>query len=980
MDPYAIMFDPDRCIGCQTCITSCKLTHRLGPGQFRNDIVFTYSEASQRLGFFYQLCQHCERPACVRSCGTWPRAIEKRGTDGVVVIHREYCVGCMNCVEACPFGMMSFEPLENKADKCDLCVGLIDRIKEPACVSHCPGYALSFGTKEMLIEQAQKDGRGILNFDHPGQNPSIIYLKPLRFSYNAGKNEIVPFPRLKQKWFSILKSEAKSILMKNLAPHVRVEEFPFHPKISPFETDRVERAGCTMCFNSCSLLFYIKDGKVIHITGNPNDTSTKGKLCSKGLNNLITYNNRYRLTRALKRIGERGEGNYVEIDYDEALEEFAEKLKRVRETYDPESLAIYTTTRSSYLQQRGLAPIFARAFGTPNFAGSAPLCDTAMDQAFTLFQGGRSGNIYSEDDLGIATFHLILGDNMAETRIVNFGLINHCRLKNRAKLVVVDPRMGNTAAKADKWLPIRPGTDMALALAMAYHIIKKNLVNKEFVEKWVEGYDKVKQFILEKQYTPEWAQPITDIPAEEIKQLAEEYASAERSVIFASRGIAQHSNGVQTIRALMILPAVTGHWGKKGAGIQMSTSGKMLGISGQESPEGIRRPGISLNPVGWIEAICTGKPYPIKAMIWAGNPCGLWPGLYRLKDGLKNLEVIAHLDIWRNDTSYASDYVFPSAHGVECGEINRSTEDRKAMWIPKLIDPPGDARPQTYFWVELAKRFGMGHILKEEYKDTARFFESEMRASPLAKGVTIKRMMEAPKGFVRMPLLADDSEEIDTMYLECSVYPGDGKGRRIPTPSGKLELWTEAMEKKFNEIGLSALPEFYSERDQLIDLPHLHYLQHDSEERTPSPFWNYACYTSPVKIVERQAERHKEYDTELISGDPPAPHFHSWLHHIWQAWEMRRDLFVHMHPEKAKAIGVSTGDRVIIENQRGAIEAVAWVHPGIRLNAVYIPQGWGEKQPFSQWKSVNWLMPYDQRCPISDQANVKITLCRVRKA
>jgi len=108
-----------------------------------------------------------------------------------------------------------------------------------------------------------------------------------------------------------------------------------------------------------------------------------------------------------------------------------------------------------------------------------------------------------------------------------------------------------------------------------------------------------------------------------------------------------------------------------------------------EADLGKIKPGVSKSPVGWFEAIRTEKPYPIKAIIWAGNPYVLWPGLSRLKDALKNVEVIAHLEIWKNDTSLVSDYVFPSAHGVEYGEINRSTEDRRALWIQKMIDPPG---------------------------------------------------------------------------------------------------------------------------------------------------------------------------------------------------------------------------------------------------------------------------------------------------
>jgi anaerobic selenocysteine-containing dehydrogenase/Fe-S-cluster-containing dehydrogenase component len=971
----SLLFDPERCTGCMTCVTACKLVHRLRWRQFRNWVFWAYAgeTGNGRLEFSFKTCQQCERPACVRACGTNPKALRRREEDGLVVVDKNLCTGCQHCVRACPYGAMGFDYAGNVADKCDLCLDFPEM--GPNCARHCVGHALKFGETKDLLAQATGEGRTVRNLDHAGQKPSFLYLEPLR---SPGEKETIPFPKEQKVWIESLKIETTLVFREALARGRGIEDFPYGQKIPPFQADQVLSGGCSMCFNACSALFYIRNGRIVNITGNPKDPTTRGRLCSKGLNHVIMYNSRYRLTKALKRIGERGGGKFAEVPYDEALAEFAAKLKKVRERYGPESLGIYTPTRSSYLQQRGMAPFFAKAYGTPNFSGSAPLCDTALDIAFALFQGGRSGNSYLEDDLGSATFYLVVGENMAETRPVNFGLINDCRLKNKARMVVVDPRQTVTASKADLWLPIRPGTDMALALAMAHHLISRGLVNQDFIGQWVEGYERVKDFILQKGYTPEWAASLTDIPADRIRQVAEEYARAELATIFASRGLAQHANAVQTIRAFMILAAITGQWGRKGATVQMSSSGKMLGTSLSEADLGKNKPGIAKSPLGWFDAVATGKPYPLKALIWAGNPFGLWPGLSRFKEGLKNLEVIAHLEIWKNDTSFVSDYVFPSAHGVEYGEVNRSTEDRRALWIRKMIDPPGDARPDLYFWVELGKKFGLQESLKEKFKDSAFFFDSEMRASQLVKGITVKRMMESPKGFLRMPLPDEQAEEIETLYLEGSAYPGDPQGRRIPTPSGKLEIWTEALEAKFRELGMTALPEFYSEPEQLIPLPHLRQ-ENPDVGRTPSPFWNKSCYAARVKITDPEQALASEGDLELITACPPVPHFHSWCNFFWQAWEMWPDLFAHIHTDKARSLGIKTGDRVVVENSRGRIEAVAWVHPGIRKSAVYVPIGWGERNPFARWKGVNWLLPHDQRDPISDQST-KTTLCRVRKA
>jgi anaerobic selenocysteine-containing dehydrogenase len=249
-----------------------------------------------------------------------------------------------------------------------------------------------------------------------------------------------------------------------------------------------------------------------------------------------------------------------------------------------------------------------------------------------------------------------------------------------------------------------------------------------------------------------------------------------------------------------------------------------------------------------------------------------------------------------------------------------------------------------------------------------------------SKGMTVKRLRANPRGWLRGPLPEEDSEEMDTIGLEGTVYPGDPQGRRFLTPSGKLEIWTDELEKKFNQVGLSALPEFYSEPEQLIDLPYLEYESTDAEEGVPLPFVANPVNTSRVRIVNNPRDERKEYDTELVTGRPPAAQFHAWTHWLWQPQQMWPDLFAQIHPEKATKIGVKDGDRVVIESPRGRIEAIAWVFPGIRKSTIYVPMGWGEKQPYNPWYGVNWLMPKDNRCPISDQVNFKATLCRVSKA
>ena len=182
------------------------------------------------------------------------------------------------------------------------------------------------------------------------------------------------------------------------------------------------------------------------------------------------------------------------------------------------------------------------------------------------------------------------------------------------------------------------------------------------------------------------------------------------------------------------------------------------------------------------------------------------------------------------------------------------------------------------------------------------------------------------------------------------------------------------------------MPEFYSEREQLMDLPYFQRTEGDDTASVLSPFYKVPTHANKGKIVAPGNQspgielRAQGFDTELVTGRPPAPHFHSWTHYFWQAQEMWPDLYVQIHPDRAKEHGIEDGTRVRIETSHGEIEAVAWLHAGIRPTAVFIPIGWGERQPFHPWRSVNFLTDKTQRDPISDQTNLKTLLCRISPA
>ncbi|MBI4081571.1 MAG: molybdopterin-dependent oxidoreductase [Candidatus Lambdaproteobacteria bacterium] len=983
MGRLALMIDLERCTGCKSCEVACKQEHGLGPGAYRNRVVWLGEPGRPGLDFLTVTCQQCERPACLRACPVNPKAIAKDEATGVVRVAESRCTGCGECVLACPYGAMGYDPALHRAVKCDLCADRRAAGRGPACAAVCPGRAIRFGERDPLLAEARAEGRRPVEHDPFLLDPATVYLD--RLARGAGPAAATPVPLAPPERRAPAVSDGALGRAPFAAQAVRP---PYQVAREARQPDRILPGGCTFCFNCCTTMVHLQGDRVVQITGNEDDPVLGGRVCPKSQLGVQLHGNPHRLTTPLKRVGKRGAGRFEPISWEQALGEIAERLGAVRETWGPEALGIFAGTRTGVITKQGYIRLFGQLWGTPNVEGTDPFCATGKTIAYELVQGRvGSGNSYTPGDLGSAALYLFIGDNQAETRPVYFGMINDWRLRNGARMVVVDPRRTVTAGKADRWLPIRPGTDLALGLAMLHHIFAQGLHDEPFCRANVLGWERWRAFIAERGYTPEWAAPITDLPAAEMRALAEEVARAEGCVIFASRGINQHTNAVQTNRVLMALAAVTGNWGRRGGAFFNMTAG--LPIAPDAPPERQRtpqQPKVRRNPTGWTEAMLHGRPYPLKALIACNNPMSNWPGQAEARRAFAALELLVHIELFPNETSAHADYVLPAATGIEQGDIGRSNDDRRVVWVDKMIEPPGEARGDAWIWVELARRFGFEDVLPERYKDPAVFWDEVLTRNPQLRGCTQRRLHSVPYRWVRIPVAAEDAPEQETLYLEGTTAFGAGPGRRFPTPSGKLEFWSEAQEAMFRAVGLSALPEFYSEREQLVDLPHVAFTEDDAAQGTLSPFHKTPTASSPARLVAAAPDgpgaklRARGYDLELVTGRPPAPHFHSWTHYLWQAQEMWPDLYAQIHPDRARALGIADGDLVRVATAHGAIEARAWLNAGLRPTTVFVPIGWGERQPYHPWRSVNFLTDKTQRDPVSDQTNLKTLLCRVSRA
>ncbi len=972
----ALMIDLERCTGCKSCEAACKQTNALGPNSYRNRVMWFDQQQPDdepslpRLDFLTVTCQQCERPACLRACPVYPKAISKDPVSGVVSINENRCTGCGECALSCPYGAIGYNAEQHHAIKCDLCADRRARDLGPACALVCPTRAISFNNRAELLEQAQREQREILGTDHFLQQPATIYLRrPRDVTANASASPELSTPALM--------SDHQSRI--SLKPEIASGSYRRSEKSELNQLpERIVPGGCNICFNGCPIKFHLRGDKVVNIYGNDEDPVFQGRVCPKSQMTLQMYNNPHRLTTPLKRVGKRGSDKFKAISWNQALSEIAHKLSKVRDQYGSEALAIQSGSRTGVLNIIGAIPMFARLWGTANVAATEPYCDMGKSIALSLTQGsGMMASVYTEEDIGSAGAYVYIGDNQAETRPVNFGMTNDWRLKNGTKMIVVDPRLTATASKADAWLPIRSGTDMALGLGIIHYLFSNDLHDQAFCEQWIVGWREWRDFVSDQGYDLDWTARVTDLEVSQIEMLAQTIAGADGCMIFLSRGINQHTNSTQTNRVFMFVAAITGNWGRRSGGYFNVSS--EINWKAPKLPKDRRpwtRAAIGKNPSDWMTAMLDGDPYPIKALITSNNPLAQWPNQNHARRAVQALDLVVHMELFKNATSRYADYVLPMASGIEKGGTSRFAEDRRIVWNDRLIDPPGEAKSDHWFWIELGKKFGFGDLLKDDYKNPRKLWDEVLvAATPDLADATTERLTSLPNRTVRLPFFESKNGELDPVYVTEAMKQNPDAGLNYPTPSGKLEFWTPEQDRKFEAMGLSALPEFYTEVEQLVSLPHIKY----GERPVASSFYDRETLVYPGRIVNEHVTRDAAFDTELVTGRPPAPHFHSWTHYFWQAQEMWPDLYCQIHPQKAATIGVKDGEPVAIETANGSLVARAWLHRGIRPSSVFIPIGWDEQQPYHPSSSVNHLTGV-RLDPISQQANLKTHLCRVKKA
>ena len=698
------------------------------------------------------------------------------------------------------------------------------------------------------------------------------------------------------------------------------------------------KSTCRSCHGSCGVIATVENGRLIHLEGNP-ESPTWGTMCAKGLASIQEVYNPNRLTYPLKRKGERGGGEWERISWEEVLEIITEKMRESIAQYGARSIAICQGTGRGYNRYTFR---FARSIGTPNLGVPADFCYGPRMAVFGMMVGGRLYCDYHGWGGEYPKTQISWGKQLEITNADGEMAVWFLDSLEKAEyLILIDPRATRMASRADLWLRVRPGTDAALALGMLNVIVNEELYDKEFVESWTYGFDKLRERVQE--YPPERAAETTWIPEDKIVQAARIFAAEKPGCIQIGESLEASNNSTQTLRAIVCLMAVTGNIERPGSMVNWVPPD-----TGPMEDFAIEVPAPKGTPVGADEFRLLGQPpiaichmhtlfrqlkegtSPIHVMHLQGtNPLLAYPNTRQVKEGLLSVDFLSVADLYMSPTAEYADVVLPVAHWLETDDILDMHPRFMIGAINKVVDPPGEAWPDNKIFNELGKRMAPEYW----FNNVEEMLNYELRKANITWNE-----------FRDMGFLAKMGKDQPYYKYKTDYWR---KGGGFPTTTGKVELYSTLME----ELGYDPMP-YYREPNE-------------------SP------YSTP--------ELAEEYPYILSTGGRQPYYFHSQYRQV--PWLRERQPFpiVQIHPETAEGLGIREGDWVWIETPRGRIKQVAQLFAGMDSRLIVAQASWWypeEPGPdHGLWKSnanilTNNDPPYD---PAMGSTTFRALLCKVYK-
>lgn len=688
----------------------------------------------------------------------------------------------------------------------------------------------------------------------------------------------------------------------------------------------VYKSQCYICNSGCDALVFEKEGRVIRVEGDPSSPITKGTLCCKGLASKEQLYSPDRLLHPLKRLGERGSGQWARISWDEALDTAAEKFQALERTHGPDSVVLATGTKRGTWCDYFMR--FANAWGKQFTSTGWAQCAVPRQLAGLMVLGGVAAEC---PDFSNSDCLLVWGTNPVNNW-PHHALAMMEGWSKGAPLIVVDSELRETASKADIWLQPRPGTDSALALGFLNVIINEGLYDKDFVDRWCNGFDELRVRVQE--YPLEKVEKITWVPREKIREAARLYATRKPACMMHSCAIEQNADTMSSTLATVIMTAITGNLDIPGGNLfPMFQNLRGRGDSDYTlkhliTPERESRilgaaefPLLSSNACMMYpsahnatlwKTILSGEPYPIRGMYIHGTNLRVNVANSRQVDeALASLDFILASDIMMNPTVAWADIVLPATTWIERDEVTAHQQASiNEIQMGQTVVRLGECRTNYAIINDLARRLGVKKMFPPESDEP--FFDFMLEKT----GLTWKELKES--GGHRFP----------DRYRK---YEANG----FSTPSRKVELANSRM----GERGMDPLPG-YREPDE-----------------------------SPLSTPELAAD----YPLILTTGGRVSMYRHSEGRNIAVLRDLMPNPLMSIHPLTARGLKIANGDAVVVETPRGAMEARACWTEGIHPGVVQLPSHWADHQ------NVNVILDNEQSAPYVGSAQLRCQLCRVKK-
>lgn len=732
---------------------------------------------------------------------------------------------------------------------------------------------------------------------------------------------------------------------------------------------------CNMCGGQSGIMVHVVDGTVDKIEPNhwnPNNYSNisddffdgyteeygcaeGGAICLKGNAGIMTLYDPDRVKMPLKRTNPDksfdADPRWEEISWDQALGEITAKLRELRDGGEGHKLLWISEDHSfTHIQDD-----FCELYGSPNYSNHSNLCDVSRKASFKTVMGDERPLA----DFIESRYIMLFGWNPTSAiKWVYLPRILTRAVERGARLVVVDPYLSDTAAKAHEWVSIRPGTDGALALALAHVIVRDRLYDKEFIATWTSGFDEYSAYLADK--TPDWAEEITTIPAATIERLAAELATTRPALVDTWSGPGQHSNAVQGGRAIALLNALIGTWDTPG-GMMIPDKRGNKHMSAQPDTVAEKTLGeprfdqLDTYPLGHKSGVYarmftnlldrTGPYQPKMMMCVFQNPVMAVPGGSNVAEALARLETLVVVDTMLSETAMLADYVLPGTTFLERYDLNSHWVTWPALGLRQPVVKPIFGQPAEYeILAELGRRLGL------EDADGKEFF----RIGPLS-GQPIDDLTAWYEDFLSNELVHGAPgitlEELKSLPGAVWVDPNGTRYRKYaePLPEDKLAtVWysgdpaadgTQIYDKPKEEggtrigtvIGGVAIRGFYTPTGrvefvspQLADKP-------DAEGRPVDPF--------PV-YTPRDWQPDQDYPLFLINWKE-ASHTHTRTQNNPWLLEIKPDNPLIVHPSTAERFGFGDGDEVLVESPYGQVKARAKVTRRIHPEVVGLQHGFG---------------------------------------